>query len=421
MKLHKILFINLFLVSLVGCGTPAVIKKVQDKPVEDLSAPHLSKPIQFTKVVVKLKRGEHVGAVQGGLACIAAGDLTWKGGRLNLDSEEFTEVFKEELEKYSFKTVGDPNALFDDPSSWKAEILVAGLVTELKSNICFPYSGFGNYTTSSGEAFLKVEWQIYSQLDRSVVHKVVTEGSSESPSSSQAGGGNSAIFKAFAQATRNLLADPVFRDIVGRGGKQVKETEVRSHSEIKLRTSSASPVGSNPSDWTKAVVTVYAGRGHGSGFAVSENLILTNHHVVGDSDSVVLGFDGGIELVGKVIASNSGQDVALVQVAERLPLYFQLSKSLPSVGSEVYAIGTPRADEFHATVSKGIVSAIRTESEKRLIQSDVNVLPGNSGGPLVNKAGFAVGITVSGLFLNNAPQGINFFIPINEAMKSLGI
>lgn len=57
---------------LAGCGTSAVIKDVQDKPVQqlDIKASANSKPIQLSKVVVRLKRGEHVGALQGGLLCV---------------------------------------------------------------------------------------------------------------------------------------------------------------------------------------------------------------------------------------------------------------------------------------------------------------------------------------------------------------
>jgi hypothetical protein len=78
---------------LAGCGTPAVIKKVEDRPVENLKASENSKPIQFKKIVVKLKRGEHIGAMQTGLPCVPQGDLSWKGGRVNIDSDEFTEAF----------------------------------------------------------------------------------------------------------------------------------------------------------------------------------------------------------------------------------------------------------------------------------------------------------------------------------------
>jgi S1-C subfamily serine protease len=404
---------------LSACGTAAVIKDVQDRPVDDLKAAESSKPIQFTKVVVKLKRGEHIGAMQGGLFCVGQGDLTWKGGRISIDSDEFTDAFKEELEKFSFKTVGDTNALFEDPSTWKSEILVAGLVKDLKANICYPMAGFGNFSSSKGEAFLKVDWQIYSKLDRSVVHSVTTEGASTGKEA-VAGGDTVAVINAFSQATRNLLADSRFRDLVAKGGQTIKDTTFKSGESLVIATASSKKVSSDPAEWADAVVTVFAGRGHGSGFVISDNLIMTNHHVVGDSNSVAIKFSNGIQVIGKVVASNSGRDVALVKIEGSLPKHFKMERAAPTVGSDVYAIGSPLDEKFQSTVSRGIVSGVREEHKKRFIQSDVNVRPGNSGGPLVNKQGDVIGITVSGLVVNNDAQGINFFIPIDDALKSMG-
>jgi len=68
-----------------------------------------------------------------------------------------------------------------------------------------------------------------------------------------------------------------------------------------------------------------------------------------------------------------------------------------------------------------ILSGYRLENGIRFIQSDVNVLPGNSGGPLLDENGNVIGISVSALFLHNFPSGINFFIPINEAINSMNI
>lgn len=241
-----------------------------------MKAAESSKPIQFTKVVVKLKRGEHVGAMQGGLLCVPQSDLTWKGGRISIDSDEFTDAFKEELEKYSFKTVGDTNALFEDPSTWKSEVLVAGLVKDLKANICYPMAGFGNFSSAKGEAFLKVDWQIYSKLDRSVVHSVTTEGASKD-NEAVAGGDTIAVLNAFSQATRNLLADAKFRELVSKGGQTLKDTTYKSGESLVLATASSKPVQGEPTEWADAVVTVFAGQGHGSGFVISDNLIMTNH------------------------------------------------------------------------------------------------------------------------------------------------
>lgn len=407
---------------LAGCGTSAVIKDVQDKPVQqlDIKASANSKPIQLSKVVVRLKRGEHVGALQGGLLCVPQSDLTWKGGRLKLDSDDLTDAFKEELEKYSFKTVGDTSALFEDPSSWKSEILIAGLVKELKSNVCFPMAGFGNFSSSKGESFVKVEWQIYSKLDRAVVHSVTTEGSFKS-TESQEGGIDPIILNAFTQAARNLLADTKFRDIVVRGGETVKETTFKTADGIVITPGKSKPFTQRVDEWKDGVVTVIAGSGHGSGFAIGENLLLTNHHVVGESNKVVVKLGSGFEVGGEIIAYNSGLDVAAVKIAASLPRYFKLERNLPTIGSDVYSLGSPLSEDLSATLARGVVSNIRKEGQKTLIQSDVNVLSGNSGGPLVNGNGEVVGITVSGIQVNKATQGINFFIPVKDALDSMNI
>jgi len=411
---------TLLLLLVSGCVPPAAIKSVEDKPVSNLVNGENAKPIQFSKIVVKLKRGEEIGAIQAGLLCVGQGQLTWKGGKLSIDSDEFTDAFKEELEKASFKTVGDTNALFEDASTWKSEILVAGLVKDLKANICYPNAGFGNFTSSKGESYLKVEWQIYSKLDRSVVHSVVTEGASKT-TSAVSGGDSTLVLNAFAQATRNLLADEKFRSIVSRAGETVKEAVTKSGEKIVLSNNPTKKIGTNTADWTNAVATVFAGRGHGSGFLISDNLVMTNHHVVGESKSVNVKFGNGVELIGSVIASNSAKDVAIVKLDAVLPKYFNLEKTLPLVGTDVYAVGTPLDASFSSTVSKGIVSGLREEQKNKFVQSDVNVKPGNSGGPLLDKSGNVVAIAVSGLVINNVTQGINFFIPINDALTALNV
>jgi len=409
--MHLFYLAPLLILTLSGCVAPAVIKPVADKDVKNLTNGESTKPIQFSKIVVKLKRGEKVGAIQAGLLCVGQGELTWKGGKLSIDSDEFTDTFKEELEKASFKTVGDTSALFEDSSTWKSEILVAGLVKDLKANICYPNAGFGNFSSSKGEAYLRVDWQIYSKLDRSVVHSVITEGASK-VSSATNGGDSTIVLNAFSQATRNLLADEKFRSIVSRGGATVKDTVVMSSNTSKK-------LGSNTAEWSNAVATVFAGRGHGSGFLISDNLVMTNHHVVGESKSVNVKFGNGIELIGTDIASNSAKDVAIVKLDALLPKHFKLNVNIPSVGSDVYAIGTPLDATLYSTVSKGIVSGVRDENFKKLIQSDVNIQPGNSGGPLLDENGTVVGIAVSGFSVNNVTQGINFFIPVGDAITAL--
>jgi S1-C subfamily serine protease len=230
-----------------------------------------------------------------------------------------------------------------------------------------------------------------------------------------------AVLDAFSQASRNLLADAKFREIVSKGGASIKETSFKSGESIVVSTGSSALVGKSPDKWPGAVVTVFAGRGFGSGFVISENLILTNQHVVGESNSVTIKFDNGMQVTGKVVASNSGRDVAVVKVDAKLPKHFHLLRVAPPVGTEVYAVGSPLDENLQSTVTRGIISGYREQDKKNFIQSDVNIRPGNSGGPLVTKDGDVVGIAVSGLVVNGDFQGINFFIPIDDALVSLGV
>lgn len=403
---------------LVGCGaTPATIKVVQDKQVEPFKASADSKPIEFSRIVVKLKRGQHIGALQGGLFCMSEAELFWKGGRMSVDSDDFTDAFKEGLEKYSFKAVGDKSTVFEDKSTWKSEILVAGMVRDLQANICYPNRG---RASSKGEAYIKVDWEIYSKLDKAVVHTVRTEGAGRTESAVPAGN-TTAVLNAFAQATRNLLADEKFREIVGKGGKTVRETSFKSGGAIVITRVSSKPLKDKPKEWHLAVVTIFAGDVLGSGFAISDDLILTNHHVAGEANMVTVKFYNGVRVLGKVMASNSARDVALIKVDATLARHFRVLRADPPIGSEVYAIGTPLDEDLESTVSRGIVSGYRERDKKKFIQSDVNVQHGNSGGPLVDKSGAVVGITAEGLDKDGVARGINFFIPIDEALKALNI
>lgn len=165
-----------------------------------------SRPVMFRKLVVKIPRGEVIGKIQAGLACVNHSTLTWRGGRAVVPDEDFGEVLREELIAAGYMVVGDPPALFEDPSAWKAEYLVAGLIRDVKANVCYPWGGFGNFTTAKGEAWVDVEWQIYSRRTRSVELRLSTQGTAKS--GEQPDGGIEAIAQAFRAASRNLLARP---------------------------------------------------------------------------------------------------------------------------------------------------------------------------------------------------------------------
>ena len=89
--------------------------------------------------------------------------------------------------------------MFEDPSEWNAELLVAGLVKDMQASLCYPRLYYYDYNTCKGEAYIKVNWQIYSRLYRKVVYEVSTEGSSiiEKPTTT---GADDVFLNAFAMA-----------------------------------------------------------------------------------------------------------------------------------------------------------------------------------------------------------------------------
>lgn len=267
---------------------------------------------------------------------------------------------------------------------------------------------------------MKVQWQIYSRLDRKVVYEVTTEGSSKLDHAS-ATGATDVFLNAFAIATQNLLSDKGFHDlVVGSAKTTVGPTfEKLTITQINQFTNS---INEHINDVRVTVVTIFAGNGHGSGFFISsDGYLLTSAHVVGGAKFVKVKLTTGREVLGEVIRSDTRRDVALIKTEENQMIPLPINDTEINVGNEVYAIGSPLDEKLNTTLSKGIVSGYRVEDGIRFIQGDIDVLPGNSGGPLVDRNGNVLGIAVSGIFLAEAPTRLNFFIPIQEALNSLNI
>jgi len=401
-----------------GCvSTP--VQKAEVKAAREIPQGTDAKPIQFRKVVVKLRRGEPIGHASAGLLCLGNQELNWRGGKADITDDELTQAFREELQKANYPIVGDPNALFEDPSTWKAELLVAGLIDKIEANACFPKAGFGNWRDAKGGAFVQVNWQIYGQMERKVIYETKTQGSYETDEMTSYGL-SKFVTNAFAGAVQNLLADPGFHGLVIRSkGQGAGTLSQPTYSAIDIDRAPRPAHGI--SDARAGAVTVFAGSGHGSGFIVSPSgYVLTNEHVVREARFVKVRLANGREILGDVVRSDAARDVALIKVAEsNLPAMSLRLATSPNVGDDVYAIGTPLSEKLDVSVTKGIISAYRDESGLKYIQSDVQVHPGSSGGPLVDKDGGVVGIAVLGLRSGGASQNLNFFVPIGDAVSRL--
>jgi 2-alkenal reductase len=154
------------------------------------------------------------------------------------------------------------------------------------------------------------------------------------------------------------------------------------------------------------LVETAAGGGQGSGFVYDlEGHIVTNHHVVEDSQSIEVDFSSGLKVRGRVLGSDPDSDLAVVEVdvpADQLIPVALGDSDQVRVGQRVVAIGNPFG--LAGTMTVGIISGLgRTVDSTRvsavggfsapdIIQTDAAINPGNSGGPLINLLGEVIGV-----------------------------
>jgi len=167
-----------------------------------------------------------------------------------------------------------------------------------------------------------------------------------------------------------------------------------------------------------AVVLVETSSGRGSGFFVSADTLITNVHVVGANSSVTIRRMGGATAPARVAASSPEFDIAVLKISspEAGQAVISLGSALNArVGQDVIAIGSALGT-LQNTVTRGIISALRQSGSATLIQTDAAVNPGNSGGPLLDRAGVALGITTMGY---SGRQGLNFAVAAEHAKALL--
>ncbi len=161
----------------------------------------------------------------------------------------------------------------------------------------------------------------------------------------------------------------------------------------------------------------------GSGVIVSkEGHIVTNNHVVEDTQDITVQLNDGREAKAKVVGTDAQIDLAVLKIdlPRLVPLPIGDSDQV-KVGQVVFAIGNPFGLE--ESVSQGIISAkdrrAMTDSSVEFFQTDTAINPGNSGGPLVNIKGEVVGINSAIYSESGGNQGVGFAIPSNLVKQAL--
>ncbi|MEN9216799.1 MAG: trypsin-like peptidase domain-containing protein [Gloeomargarita sp. HHBFW_bins_162] len=183
----------------------------------------------------------------------------------------------------------------------------------------------------------------------------------------------------------------------------------------------------------------------GSGFHIGEGYIITNLHVAEEARAfdrrifddrpipltvrlydrtrrpvrVLRIMEGGLAAMAAFNIPHEAYDIALMQVQGDfsdlgvMPLCGKMR-----TGDEVIAMGTPFGQQN--TITKGIISVIHSFEAGHIIQTDTQILGGNSGGPLLNNRGAVVAVNSAGIF-GASVQGLKFSVPIVQALERMRV
>ena len=164
--------------------------------------------------------------------------------------------------------------------------------------------------------------------------------------------------------------------------------------------------------------------GTGSGVIVSQDgYIITNYHVIENSNSIEITTNDNKTYDAKVIGSDPDTDIAVLKIKakQKLPYIYFGNSDATRIGEWVLAVGNPF--NLNSTVTAGIISAKSRDLNKRdgknesYIQTDAAVNRGNSGGALVNTNGELVGINTAISSISGGFVGYSFAVPSNVARK----
>ena len=330
---------------------------------------------------------------------------------ISLANVEFDIMIIEELRNFGHNIVGAENLVFGVNESARAQMMLGGTISELKSEF--------NPIADTRQCRITITWQLFDIRKGQVVYEVETR--------------HQGTMRPREKLTINhvhLLVKNALWSLMSRYHfvrmmrvQTTTNTGTNRFEKGHFKTC-AGEVHKLPDDTAavkEAIAIIRDGTIMGSGFFFSEDgMVMTAAHCIGNSRQVKIVTHGGIELDATVLRSDPDRDVAILKVAGNGFPCLPLEMTLPAEGSDVYALGNPLDEELAFTVTKGIVSAVRTLDNHPIIQTDAGVNPGNSGGPLLSETGRVLGVVTSKI-VGVASEGIAFAVPVLNATASLSI
>jgi putative serine protease PepD len=241
-------------------------------------------------------------------------------------------------------------------------------------------------------------------------------------------GAGAGLYAAFAPATKTIVSATTTVDnaepVSASAGLSINAIYQRTYQGVVDITVTSSDQGFSPFGGGSE-------QSEGSGFVYdSRGDIITNEHVVAGASKITVKFWTGMNYRAKLVGSDSSTDLAVVRVSAPSsvlhPLTLGSSKGL-KVGDPVIAIGSPFG--LSQSVTSGIVSALHRTMDTQTrytipdsIQTDAPINHGNSGGPLIDRAGRVIGVNAQIQSNSGGSDGVGFAIPsdtVNSVVKQI--
>jgi S1-C subfamily serine protease len=336
---------------------------------------------------------------------------------LTLGNVSWAQAAAQELREAGYPFPSEDKLMFADGSELHFRYLVGGTVTRLFYVVHCTSSGYRDQYTPT-ECSANITWQVFDTTTGQVVHRFPEYGYAKTA------GATVVTDICVRSAFRALLSEPDFVELIRKkSGSDPAVSDIpKSTITLNVPPTSQIDLPRQLPTLTSAVVTLKVNKGHGSGFFVtSDGYLLTAAHVVAGQTDCTVKLTDGTEFPAQVCRTDARADVALLKVTgHQFPALQLATEPRPPVGTEVYAIGTPLTEELDCTVSKGIVSAIRTIDGMQTIQTDASINGGNSGGPLIDSNGKVIGIVSQKVILAGF-SGLGFAIPVDRAINQLSL
>ncbi len=222
--------------------------------------------------------------------------------------------------------------------------------------------------------------------------------------------------------------------LLTNNSKTVKVRNIADYKNIEIKDEGISAAVLKVYDAVVVVETYKNDRLYatGTGFVFKEDddygYIMTNYHVVESGTNIKVRFTDGDIVDVSVVGSDAYSDIAVLKVSKEYVLTVAEMGNVNDtlLGDTLFAIGSPiDADTYSWTVTRGILSGkdriveVKNENTSfimNVLQTDVAINSGNSGGPLCTSNGKVIGVINLKLSSSNI-EGIGFAIPINEALE----